>query len=187
MNLTKAMKEEIVAQVIRDVPRQLTDGHTFQKAVTAIIESNVANQLPPEVYPIWADKKLRVHLSLVNGSIIYMLNRSGIVGWNDRPYSGCDTSRPAACSDLLPKFKKQLQELFDKTEAERVVIEAAKSRLTSALAGIRTRKQFIAAFPELEKYAPEEVKPSPMLPALTNVVSDLAKLGWPKTVEATAA
>jgi hypothetical protein len=70
---------------------------------------------------------------------------------------------------------------------ERVkAIEQTESGLENALKGIRTRKQFVEAFPELEKYAPSEHKSGSMLPAIANVVADLSKLGWPKNKVAAA-
>lgn len=192
MNLTKVMKEEIVAQVIRDVPRLHSDNETFQKRVTEIIDAAVADGAPVEVAQMWADQyRLREHLNINSGSIAYMVKvPKGMSTWDimkTRPFSSCNTSRPYCCNELPKSHAKKLQAVFDECWAEVLSIEEIENKLKSALAGIRTRKQFIAAFPELEKYAPEEVKPSPMLPALTNVVSDLAKLGWPKTVETTAA
>lgn len=192
MNLTKAIKEEIVHDVIRDVPRLHSDKETFQKRVTAIIDAAVADSAPVEVAQMWADKhRLRKHLNINSGSLAYMIKPpKGMSTWDvsqRSPFTSCDTSRPNCCNDLPKSYAMQLQAVFDECWSEVLSIEEIENKIKSALAGIRTRKQFIAAFPELEKYAPEEAKPSSMLPALTNVVSDLAKLGWPKTVEATAA
>lgn len=57
-----------------------------------------------------------------------------------------------------------------------------KTKLTNALEGMRTRKQFIDAFPEFSHYAPEESGPTANLPALANIVADLVKAGWVQRV-----
>lgn len=187
MNLTKQIKEEIIAEVIADVPRTVSDPEFFQKRVTAIIEANIEEQAPPEVVAMWKDKKLRKHLNLVAGSVAYMVDRPNGVNVCDLTclptYRTCNTSRPLCCSEMLPKYNRQLQALFNEAQAENDAIKEAAKRLTAALAGIRTSANLIASFPELEKYLPKEVA-KPTLPALTNVVADLTRLGWPKQAAA---
>lgn len=65
-------------------------------------------------------------------------------------------------------------------EAEFVALSQAREKLLAALTGIRTRKQFLEQFPELEKYAPADKGKPSFLPAVANVMADLSKLGFPK-------
>ena len=53
-----------------------------------------------------------------------------------------------------------------------------ETKLYAALKSIRTRKQFVDRFPEFIKYAPTEHGVCATLPAVSNVVADLVKLGW---------
>lgn len=57
-----------------------------------------------------------------------------------------------------------------------------EAKLYAALKPIKTRKQFIDRFPEFSKYAPSESGTCSTLPAVSNVVADLVKLGWNKTI-----
>jgi hypothetical protein len=56
---------------------------------------------------------------------------------------------------------------------------ALQSLITSAMFSVNTLKQAMEAFPEFEKYYPKENVSVRSLPALTNVVSDFVKAGWP--------
>jgi hypothetical protein len=56
---------------------------------------------------------------------------------------------------------------------------ALQSLITSAMASVKTLNQAVEAFPEFEKYYPKENISVRSLPALTNVVSDFVKAGWP--------
>ena len=58
---------------------------------------------------------------------------------------------------------------------------SARDALDSAVCSCSTLKQLQTMFPEFIKYMPTEAQPTKNLPALANVVSDLVKLGWPKT------
>jgi hypothetical protein len=53
-------------------------------------------------------------------------------------------------------------------------------QLKSAIESCTTIKQLNDRLPEFKKYFPTVEKPVANMPALTNVVADLSKLGWPK-------
>ena len=57
-----------------------------------------------------------------------------------------------------------------------------KRKLRDVFAGINTRKQALAAFPEFEKYLPADTdaKANRSLPAISGLVTDLMNAGWPK-------
>ena len=61
--------------------------------------------------------------------------------------------------------------------------EAAASNLRAVVQGCNTLAALKKALPECEKYFPSEDAPTANLPALTNVVTDLVALGWPKTTQ----
>lgn len=57
-----------------------------------------------------------------------------------------------------------------------------RSKLEAAIEDCTTRKQFVDRFPEFSKHAPLEHASCSTLPAVTNIVADLIKLGWEPTV-----
>jgi hypothetical protein len=184
MNLNKAQKEEIVRRVIADIPRTCSDPHTFQKEVDKIILRDCERQLPPQILALWLNKDTHSYIANASGSVLYLCDVEFLNRYETgklEPYARCNVNRPLKCSTLHPKSQLELRELVRRVEAERETIEAAKTRLGGVLAGIRTRKHFLELLPELEKYLPPELTKSSMLPMVTNVVADLAKLGWPKT------
>lgn len=65
---------------------------------------------------------------------------------------------------------------FTQIDRERQKAECA---LREAVYGFNTTKQLTTAFPEFAKYVPQDPPTSKNLPALTNVVANLSKLGWP--------
>ena len=83
------------------------------------------------------------------------------------------------CSVTVICGDADVQAVLKPILAEEEQRENAKQKLVDALGGINTVKQFITAFPEFTKYAPVEHKTVKYLPALTDVVANLSKLGWP--------
>jgi len=67
---------------------------------------------------------------------------------------------------------------------ELTVHDNAITAVIKAIEHCSTRKQFVDAFPEFEKYAPYEAAPGRNLPAISNMVANLTKLGWPKQQQA---
>lgn len=151
MNLTKYVKEAIVRSIMNDVPR--ADEMTAKKK----IQDALVKAMSPEC------------------SKLYKTN----------PYALRDTRVPAhECGfdysfDVVTgdaPLDPILQPYKDARDARR----AAKQKLEAAVNGCRTLKQLEKALPEFTKYFPKESATSTNLPALANVVADLAKLGWPK-------
>ena len=76
--------------------------------------------------------------------------------------------------------KDTLEKLVQPYKDADAAYSKAEASLTNAIKGCRTLAQLKKIFPEFEKYLPTEQQPTKNLPALANVVADLAKLGWPK-------
>ena len=94
-------------------------------------------------------------------------------------YNGTDwNTRTVVIGDVTGD---KLNALLKPYEAEDEAHRIAAQRLRSAVDSCTTRKQLMDRLPEFEKYYPAaDVPMSKNLPALANVVADLAKLGWPK-------
>lgn len=97
----------------------------------------------------------------------------------DSTYNGVDwDTRTVVIGDVTVN---QINALTKPYEVEDEAHRIAAQRLRSAVDSCTTRKQLMDRLPEFEKYYPSADAPmSKNLPALANVVADLAKLGWPK-------
>jgi len=157
MRLQKYQKEAIVRAVMADVPKP------DKSKRKQIVQDAVVKAMSPECRKIF---KRTPHALATHhvGDIIYddmnWSSRTVVIG--DAPSS--------VVTEALAKFKKEDED-----------IRAAREQLKSAVMACTTIKSFIKAFPEFEKYAPKDMSPvDRSLPVIANVVSDLAKLGWPK-------
>lgn len=183
MNLNQALREDIVAAVMKDVPRKRKDpSGDLQKLVNDDINMNA----PPMIGAIWKDKALACYLNIENTTIHYMVpDRQGYQAWQG-PLNHVQAVHPEK-HEFSAKFKDLAQQLYDELLDEHERIDQARTALKNSIAGLRTVKAFIAAFPELEKYAPGAPTSSSNLPAIANVMAGLVNLGWPESKQAVAA
>lgn len=175
MNLAKHHKEAIVAAVIADIPRARKDPPGDAQK---IMDADIAKFAPKEIAALWKDKALACYLDIGNDPISYFaINQR----YSAKLYSvQVRFPRKHTMSDA---GKEAMKALYDELIGEAGAIAAAETALANSIAGLRTRKAFVAMFPELEKYAPPEPAMGTNLPAIANVMADLTKLGWPKGAE----
>lgn len=172
MKLTKTHREQIVAAVMRNTPmrHKLSIGERIQ----AVVDKFITERGPRGIRHLWKDKEIGRYLNRTSHNAGYLRTESS------RFY---DSRLPQVSTlhglDLDSEAKAEIQQIADEYLEEMSQREDAESKLHSALAGIRTRKQFIEQFPELEKYAPEELTPDRTVPAISNVMATLSKLGFP--------
>lgn len=62
-----------------------------------------------------------------------------------------------------------------------------EEKLRGIAYGCTTRKQLVELLPEFEKYLPAEQAKTSNLPAISNVVGDFIRAGWPKDKQVAAA
>ena len=74
-----------------------------------------------------------------------------------------------------------IRKIIEPFEAEAREYEEMRRRLKATIEGCTTLKQLKDSMPEFAKYFPTETEPTKNLPVVTNLVTDLMKLGWPKT------
>ena len=176
MKLTKTHREQIVAAVMRDTPmrHKLSIGERIQ----AVVDKFVTERGPRGIRHLWKDKELGQYLKRTSLRVGYLRVEPNRFYDSRLPYvtalSGVDPDREALV---------EIQQIADEYLEEMSQREDAESKLYSALAGIRTRKQFIEQFPELEKYASEELTLDRTVPAICNVMATLSKLGFPADKE----
>lgn len=71
---------------------------------------------------------------------------------------------------------------IDELAEYRALRDKTLANLEAAIHGCRTRKQFVDSFPEFSHHAPAEEAKCGTLPAISNVVADMVKLGWNQKV-----
>jgi len=160
MRITKWDKQSIVKAIMSDVPK-IDKKKRKEELQTAIVKL-----MSPEVRKVY--KTSPKALSTFH------------VGWliSDTSYSDRDVVR-GDVSD------KQIDDLLKKYKEEEEKRSQVERNLKNAIESCSTMKQLNDRLPEFKKYFPTVEKPVANLPALTNVVADLSKLGWPnKTGEA---
>jgi hypothetical protein len=170
MNLNQHHKQAIIAAVMNDVPRQHGESSIVLRA-KKVIDDDIRQFAPRSVANIYFDKENSIYLQFSGQNIGYLSTEGSYT--HDMPY----VSKPSqyALSDIA---KAEISKIITAASEEVVAIKKVESDLRAAISGLRTRKQFVAMFPELEKYAPEEPTTGTMLPAIANVVAGLSKLGW---------
>lgn len=172
MKLTKTHREQIVAAVMRDTPmrHKLSIGERIQ----AVVDKFVTERGPRGIRHLWKDKELGQYLKRTSLHVGYLRVEPNRYYDSRLPYvtalSGVDPDREA---------QVEIQQIADEYLEEMSQREDAESKLHAALAGIRTRKQFVEQFPELEKYAPDEMTAGRTVPAIASVMATLSKLGFP--------
>lgn len=172
MKLTKTHREQIVAAVMRNTPmrHKLSIGERIQ----AVVDKFITERGPRGIRHLWKDKEFGRYLNRTSHNAGYSRTESS------RFY---DSRLPQVSTlyglDLDGEAQTEIQQITDEYLEEMSQREDAESKLHAALAGIRTRKQFIEQFPELEKYAPEEITADRTVPAIANVMATLSKLGFP--------
>ncbi len=170
MNLNKFHKQAIVRAVLADIPRKNME--ELEKKVKQMVDEDIEKNVPKEIWAVWKNKSLSCYLNVLSMNVGYLRTDD-----KSRYLDGFFQVIFPEKYQFSEDFKLRLTPMLEKLVAETNAVNEVKSKLESALAGVRTRKQFVEMFPELEKYAPKEVKKDVMLPAITGVVDDLSKLG----------
>lgn len=153
--ITKWDKQSIVKAIMADVPK------VDKKKRKEELQAAVVKLMSPEVR--------KVHK--VNPKALAKYHVGYLI--SDTSYN----DRDIVCGDVTDK---QIEDLCKQYKAEDQKRVEAESSLKGAIESCTTIKQLNDRLPEFKKYFPTVEKPVANLPALTNVVADLSKLGWPK-------
>lgn len=174
MNLTKAHKEDIVWMVMQDTPRRHKLG--IKDRLQAVVDEAITKRGPKGVAHLWKDKVLGQYLNLTSTNAGYLRPKPDARYESDAPYVSFLFGYELPDSDPA---RAEIAAIIEDHLDEHKKREQVRSQLSAALAGVRTRKQFIEQFPELEKYAPEEPGKDRTVPAIANVMAVLSTMGWP--------
>lgn len=172
MNLNQNIRSAIVRSVIADIPRTYSS-ELVQKKIAEIMEEDLFKFAPKTLVAAYKDKEAKQWLNWTSTNAGYLsANKTYIPGTPSISY--------LYQQELSDSAREKISEYLKLVRTEADQIDAVRNSLASALEGIRTSKQFLLRFPELEKYLPREDGRTSNLPAIANVVSSLVKLGWPK-------
>lgn len=186
--LSKQSKEQIINAIMADVPGAPLPFPQFLEKLQNAFKQRILDSLPAPVRQLVDDPETSHYVAFTSSYYLYWDSMG-----TERGFSTGQTKRISnprqhgAGTIILPWYGDTRYFKVDPITAEEIVqyTEAVTTRaetrakLESALAGISYRKQFIAAFPEFERYLPKEgAKPSYPV-AIANVVADLSKMGWP--------
>jgi hypothetical protein len=79
-----------------------------------------------------------------------------------------------------------LGKLIVKSTAQTETRDKLEQKLTGIANSVNTSKALIELLPEFEKYLPAEAAKASNLPAISNMVGDFIRAGWPKNKATTA-
>lgn len=158
--LTKYQKSAIVDRVLADIPIKLTKASIADKLVQLAVD-----ELPKEIRRIWDNEQTRPYVKLVH------VGHGPVYTW----VPGCDNRGGA---ELFGDEKwKSFKDLTMAHRAELNRRSELRIELEANFMSVKTRKQFIERFPELEKYLPDEEAPVNNPPATTHMIDKLRNLG----------
>lgn len=170
MRLTNSMREKMLANIMADVPKvdyetQFHDA-VRKKVVPLQAAAGISGVDPlrlqsPSVY-VRATKKYSAHHNFP------CLTGSG---------RGLITAEVEnLCKD------SELKKLVDQHHEQQQVRNELSGKLRHKLLTFHTLEKLLEAAPEFKPYVPSDMPPkaTPMLPACTDIITDLTKLGWPK-------
>lgn len=155
MRLNQQLRRVIVRAIIQDMPKP-----DYAKRA-AEIRKQIDDAMTPEV------KRFHKKYPEVCKTDTYVDFANSVTGGYANVFTGDLTDAQVAA--ILKPY-----------EAEDTARRQAKQQLEKAISGFTTTQQIAKAYPEFAKYLPTDAQLSKNLPALANVVADLAKLGWPK-------
>lgn len=167
MKLTKSDREAFTRAVMHDVP--LVD---YYEQIHELLTADIVSQLPPAIQACWKDNELRGYIKCDN----YLYGRGGLAAVVTPP--GC----------LSAGAEPERKRIADLNYAQDTMLNELEGKLTAVIGGCTTLKQAKERLPEFEKYLPAERDGTGAtnLPAISGVVADLMRAGWPKGQEQAA-
>jgi hypothetical protein len=173
MKLTKLHRQAFVTAVMQDVPQIDYETQAHKLAKECSIE-----YLPPQLRSFALDKELSRFLC--TESTWFRHHTTGISNtmvFTDRHHS----------FRLKDEDQAKMDAILDAAERQIKDRNALKEKITGVIEGCTTLKSAKERLPEFEKYLPKEAEKTANLPAISNLVADLAKMGWPKDQQPVAA
>jgi len=166
MKLTKYDRQAFVKGVMADIPKE-----DYKEQVRALILEDSIQALPKKLQDAARDATCKDYLET---GTFYSRGLGTSFTVYDRRWNG--RYAPSATA------QKKLQELEALHQAQQKKLDDVESKLTASIEACSTLKVAKERLPEFEKYLPADRTPEKgaYLPAVANLVADLATLGWPK-------
>lgn len=173
MKLTKYDRQAFVKAVMADIPKE-----DYREQARKVLLQDSIEALPKKLQDAARDPTCKDYLETGN-YYLQAFNNSFTV--YDKRWSGHYTASATA--------KKKLDELCSLHVAQKEKLDAVEQKLVASIEACTTLKMAKERLPEFEKYLPQDRTPEKgaYLPAVANLVADLATLGWPKDKEPTKA
>lgn len=172
MRLTETHRAAFVRAVMDDVPTPNT-----REQVQKLVNEDMRQVLPAQIVSLMNNATYKGYLSWVSMS----LSRTVEIDGKSRNIVGLGSVSVIAGYQPGATVDKKIHDLVlagYKALCER---EEMQATLRRAIKGCSTLKQAQDMFPELAKYLPSgDDQKTLNLPAASNVVADLTKLGWPR-------
>ena len=175
MKMNESIRNAFVHAVLQDTPKAKLDQ---QERVQKIVQDALYEMAPAKLKSVYDDKKLREYLE------------HSYLGFDKNPWSSFrfylvppknDRWHNQYAKEYLSKeVMAQVDALF--AEHKKIVDERnnLEEKLRATIRGFNTVKQARDAMPEFVKYLPDPEAPTTKgLPAITDLVTDLMKAGWP--------
>jgi hypothetical protein len=180
MKLLKHDKEAMVNQIMKDVPAAITltqVGDLYRKEM----EAAHAAAVPPEVLKLAKSGDTKKYFQWTSQPLHYCLghdryghsDRLEKLGTHREIHTHLASSHLSAEKVALGAAK-MLRAFMDQEDQR----DQLRRELLASLSDIKTSDALIKRFPEFEKYLPKEQAPV-YLPATTNLIASLSKMGWP--------
>lgn len=164
MKLTSSHRIAFVAAVLNDIPQI-----DYQQEAKKLVDAYFAARCHEDVVAFEKKYPGRIRQFYVAGPNHTSCHSAFV----DCAQHNLDSSHP----DLYA----QLSVISADAEVQYTNIKAVREKLTASIKACSTVKHARERLPEFEKYLPFEAEPTKDLPAVANLVADLAKLGWPKS------
>lgn len=172
MRLNESIRSAFVNAVLNDTPKV-----DYAEQRRKIIQDHLFAIAPAAILRVYKDQDLRRFLRLdhvsyetaAKGRMSWGLGKYWLVPDSDHTYRVEDkeTLKQLHAIDAL-----EIAQVDQRTELEK--------KLRATILAFNTVKQARDALPEFVKYLPDEADPKcKTLPAITDLVTDLVKAGWP--------
>lgn len=166
MKLTNLDRDSFIRAVMNDVPLE-----NFSEKAHALIKAAHEKWLPEPIRLVYADEKLRRQFLKVT----YIRHSQHIESLSLYAAEGFEIIANKTLNE-------KVSELATKSRLQSEKRQALSQKLKSVIHSCNTLKQAQELLPEFVKYLPQDRdgKVTRNVPAVGNLVADLAEAGWPK-------
>lgn len=173
MRLTKAIREDMVAAIMRDVPdgrKELFEAH--KDKILQHFMDMLPNDAARDLYTAHPEIFERRRFGVYSGMVNRWQHLSDSFNANvEVPYNAYDADSQLDKVKWFVSFQKQLDEI---SEARK----KAREEATKAVNSVNTAKRLREVYPDLAKYLPSDISGQAL--AVSQSLPNLHSAGWPK-------